>query len=513
MNAAIEAPDQVEAPAAPPQNVKVIVSGAKGDAKPKARVEGAETLKAMSGTSTASWMVTRVAAPDDPYARLGLLPVRLAAADLADPIMLSERLGRGSYRFTNAADAKEVYNVDLATQTPPVEFGRAEEVYQEMTPWGPVAHVPSRGRGAVPPGYPPPGYSAPFPNYVPAQTNVAKDVTDALKPFLEMQMKLLEKILDKKDDGHDSKYLLEIEKMKLETAKEERKAREKEAEEARKGREAELKARADLEREIARESAKANAEAAKSNAEAARAQAAAFQSAQAESAKATIEAAKESARAAIEAAKERANGEKGILERYISMQKEMQQSAPEMPDPFEIYERMDKYMKSRGPAAGDNMIAQITQGVTSIFSQFIALRSMGAPAAPASTVTVTQVNPGAPAPAAIPAPASEATTEQQAAHAEATALKREIMDALKGLEQGAKENRDPAQVAAKIKEHLPRVHRWLSRVKVEEVLNDLDAMTKTSVFTDNERATALASRTALAEHLVWLVNVVTLVKA
>lgn len=544
--AAAEAPEQ---PAAP--TVKVTVSGAKGAPK-RTRIEGESVLAAMGRAATSSWTVNRIAAPGFPGARTGNLPRDFSTEEVTSVATLSGLVGGGTYKITNSADPSKSFTIDLATQTPPVEFGTPaeddDEGYVVQTPSGP-AYVPASPRGQRAPRGFAAGYSAGFqpPWAPPPGQSVAREVTDALKPMLEMQTKLLEKFLDRKPDGPSPDVLLKLEQMKAD-------ARVAEAKEARLAREAELKAkeveareRATLEREIAKENAKAAAEASKANADAARAQAEAFQKAQAESARATIEAAKESARAQIEASKEaakvqaevareRAQSEKSMLDRYIQMQERVAASVPEQPTLIEQMQQvktMMSFMGVGGQASGTlAVVDRIVDGGKSILGQLLALKAQpivvqhaGAPGAPAPAQIAAKPDTppeasGTMAPekakailtggaAPQPNPPDERAQREAAAHE----LKRQILDGLKTLLSGAQSKADPKRVAGILREKLPAVYDWLKRAAPEDVLSDLAAMVQTDAFTPGEQKQALEARAALAEHLAWLIDVVAAVKS
>jgi hypothetical protein len=507
-------------------------------AKKKDPVE--DFLGAVGDSPTDSWSVTRVSAKGYPDAQLGLLEVTLTSDEILSG-NLHERLGAGTYRFTKASDPKVVKTVPLATDTPPRRFGTPEDDGEDVlvsTPAGPaVMKAPRAPRVAQMawggmPGWGQPGW---------AQPQQAPATDPALKAMLEMQTKLLERLLERKNDGPSPDTLVKLEQIKADAmvnaAKEQRLQREAEL----KAKEAEVKARADADREAARETAKAQAEAAKANSEAAREQAKAFQQAQAEAAKAAAEAAKESARAQIEAAresakateaaaKERSQNERQQFERWMSWQEKLEQRQPEPEDPFKTFAKIQGLLESH---KGDGGIGTLLAAGDSILSKIVLLRmtagaQQATPAGAQAQVTaeVQKQNPatspqgtGTPAPAqveapkAAPAPEAPPQTEEQKAAAEARALAMQVMDGLSTLIDGARRTpqTDPVKMAQLLRERLPRVADWLRTSN--DLLADLGNIFATPAFTEAERQKALQARGVLAEHLTWLASVIAAVKA
>lgn len=509
----IEAPSNgAEAPAAAGQTITTKTTiGTKpfGAGRKKDPID--ELLASASEAPADTWSVFRISAKGYPRAQTGLLEVTLTGDDFKNGTM-HDRLGSGVYRFTKLSDPKITHVVPLGTLTPPVDFGTAVEDDEDVivsTPQGFVAMKAPKGRAAPYGGFPPAsgGYGGGW--APPGGMSVAKEVVDGLKPFLEMQTKLLEKLFEQKNSGPDSKTMLEIERMKVEVAREDAKARAAEAKEERLAKEADLRERGTLEREIARENAKASIEAAKAQGEAAKAQAEAFARAQSESAKAQLETAREASKAAVEAAKERANSEKGMLDRYIAMQKELKADQSERPSMMDMIEEFKVVQGFLNPHATGTLgvVEKIADRGASILAQLITLKSMPVRIEQVAPQTATLM-PVAPAALPAPAPIVEPTVE-----AEAQELKRQLMDGVKSLAASAPKAPDAAAVAAALKERLPKVYAWLRAAASDAILSDLDGMTKTSVFTETERTAVLGYRVTLEEHLAWLLAVVQAVKA
>ena len=529
---ATAAPGDETPPPIPP--VKVIFGGGgKGMPQKVKKIEGEALLAAMAGDAQGVWLVRRDASESG--GQLGTLPVRLSAADM-DPLIIDAKLGEGTYAFISKADPSKCINYTNASRTPSKNFGApAEEEAPDVfvAPNGVPYAVPrpQRTHAAPMPAWGMPAYGA----GAWAQPQQGPDPTT--KAMLEAMLKAIEKLGERKNDGPSPDTLVKLEQIKADAmvnaAKEQRLQREAEL----KAKEAELKARADADRDAAREQAKAQAEAAKANAEAAREQAKAFQQAQAEAAKAAAEAAKESAKAQIEAAreaakateaaaKERSQNERQQFERWMSWQEKLEQRQPEPEDPFKTFQKISTLLETH-KVAGDGGVGALIAGADSLLSKIVLLRmtagaqQAAAPAAPQVTATVTQQNPapatGTPAPAQVEAPkASPAPevpmTEEQKAAAEARALAMQVMDGLSTLIDGARRTpqTDPVKMAQLLRERLPRVADWLRTSN--DLLADLGNIFATPAFTEAERQKALQARGVLAEHLTWLASVIGAVK-
>lgn len=489
--------------------------------KASAAVEGEEHLKAMARSKTAGWSVERVPGLDVPQALLGVLPLTLPGSIFADKAALAARLGRGSYRFTNG---DKQYEMDLQTRQAPVEFGpEEEEDVLVQSPTGPVlARVPKSAAAAAPvmPFGSPWGWGGP-PQQQQSTTDVAKVVVEAMKPFMELQTKLIESLNKKDDDGH-SKWMLEVEKMKLDAAREDAKARAKEAEENRKAREAELKAQAALELAKAEKIAEANAkaaeaqakaqmESAKLQAETAKEQARYAADASREQAKIMAEAQSKVAEAQIESAKARAEADRESLKAQMEMQRQM-------------YEKMDEIRSAaQAPAAESDLstlisvaptIAQtIMQGLRDIRATPITLVGPAGTDGPQVQVAANGEVKAIQAPAAqTPEQKAEAEKALEAKKAEVEAGKKQLLDALATLGAGAERDLDPKTVADAIAKGAPRIHEWLKKADPITVLAEVEKVLSGPEFSDGDRATANIAKKQIENKVPWVLSVVTAIK-
>ncbi len=528
-----EALDAIAAPAngGATKGIKKIVitsdDGAGAKSAPKATVvEGEEHLKALSKNKTTGWSVERIDGLDVPAALLGVLPITLPGSIFADKERLASRLGRGRYRFFNG---EKSYEMDLQTRQAPVEFGpEEEEDVVVSTPAGPVlARVPKSAAAAAPMmsmGGSPWGWGSPPPQQQ-STTDIAKVVIEAMKPFMDLQTKMME-ALGKKDDHGQHEYMLKIEQMKLDAAREDAKARIKEAEENRKSREAELKSQqaselakaeriADANAKAAEATAKAQYESAKLQAETAKEQAKYAAEASKEQAKIMAESQKAVAEAQVESAKARADADRESLKAQMTMQREM-------------YEKMDEMRKEvQAPHVEESALAQALQHLPMLptLAQTILNGMLAIKAQP-----LTLVGPaGADGPKievdsqgqmkAIPAkaePTAEAKAEAEKAvaakKAESEAAKKQLLDTLATLASGADRDLDATVVAAAIKEGAPRIHAWLKQADPMTCLAEIEKILATPDFSDADRAQASIAKTAIVGKIPWLMGVVTAIK-
>lgn len=559
-----------EAPqGAPKIEVKVTPQKPFGAGAPKTKSQEAEILAALGSRAKDSWTVNRISAKGYPGATLGVLEVTVTADDIKEG-RLHSKLGFGTYEFVNMADPKEKYVLPLGTKTPPQEFGTPAPEEQEevfvMTQDGPtVMKVPKQGANTPRGWFQPPMSGMPSGGYWQPQGPPQTD--PALKAALDMQTKLMEKMLerlDKREEGPDAKTLLELKKMEVEAAKAEAAsraaiakteadARVAEAKSAAEQRIAEFKAKSDADREAAKATATIQADAAKAVAAAQAEQAKAFAAAQERAATAQLEAAKANASAIVEAAKAKSSSENGMFERLLKMQED-RGAAPPPPTLIEQLGEIEQIKKLLAPPSTSAVVDGIgaaKDAAVSIIANLIALRNTqvkyvmvdaaGNPVAPPAAApqveakmipqqapAATAANPPAgatmpPAAAAAllsgtagapPAPNAKPATPEDAAVVEETkALARQVMDGLSSLVDGAKRQIDPATMARAIREKLPRVYAWLRETTPDKILGEIQTMIDQPAFSEAERRAAISYRTALAGDLVWLLLVLEAVKA
>jgi hypothetical protein len=491
------------APVLPTIKMTFPSGGKNGKSAPK--VEGEEHLKSIARAPGSAWTVTRVSVPPEYRgATTGLLPITLTGSEFASPPTLHERLGAGTYEF---ASGEKRYVVELATRTPPVEYGEEEgEGMVVVTPAGPVSVKVPRG-GALAPQHLPMAYGAPpWQGYAPpwgapaapSAADLAKAVAEANRPVLDAFAKVLERL--DKGQGEASAVMLQMKQLEVAAAKEERLAREKEAEEARKAKEAEVREMRALETAKAEKAAAAQVEIAKANADAARESARVQADAQRAVAQAQVESAKESARAAIEAAKDRAAHEREFMERMMEVH-----AAPRE-DPIETYVKYQKLLHGGAPdgiagalvAAGPSLVRALGEELRALKATTANVVVLGPDGQPVGQAVTT-----------LPAPASPAAASIAPDPNAAQRRRKELLDAVATFRAGFEQRRAPEEVAAALARGAPTVAAWMKQSDPLGLLKQLDDLLERPEFTAAEKEVARATKAALAtdDGVAWALKV------
>jgi len=363
------------APGVPDIKITYPKANARGKAEPK--IDGQEAFDAFAEKVSAQWDVTRESAPgyDKPYL-VGNLPIKVTAEDVKAG-RLHEMLGRGVYTFSHG---KARYRVQLATLTPPKEFGTVPSVEAAAewrwfyTPQGQPVQIPPGapvppGLFSAPPPAPPYGYgNGPGLGY-PQQSSpadIARAIVDALRPFLE-----------KKDSTADARIAIDVEKIRLDQARLDAEAKKAVAESESRARIAEAKAREEAEK-------------AKSQRE---------HDAEMERIKSQNETQKDIAKLNAEAFRDKMAGEQSWFDRFLAMQ---EATAPKEGD--DELGKLDKLMRLadriRGRTDGErSLAAEVLEGLPAVIKtageQLQSLRQPS-PLVPQLAAPATLAQPGQP---------------------------------------------------------------------------------------------------------------------
>lgn len=357
--------------------------------------------------------------------------------------------GGGEYRFSRGKSSW--------TKTIPGAPKEFEEEPPLTPPQGQWVYLPGGQPFWVPPGCPPPPGASSTPPpvmpgawggqgyYPPPQQNVAeavaKAVAEAMKPLAEL--------LAKKDAGADAKLAIEVEKIRADSAREERRSQEVIAKENRLSHEAEVKATQAAQMAFSTSQLEAQKEIARLNAEAQ----------------------KETARLNAEAVKEAKANDKSMLEQFMTFQQVMggDKDEDEM-DKFDKILRISDRILNRG---GEKpLAAEIIAGLPSVIKELKGILPVQPTAPPQQLTGGQQPQPGQPTQPAVPTPTAPSPMAAQFLNAIATAN-----DAiLRGFAA--------ARVFPVLKERTPLVVQWVATAEPAALMREVEALTKTAGIDD-----------------------------